>query len=89
MEIESSSEEGDFSKQQKGSSKGRGKKTTKATASKASAKNDATTEETGSSGKRQSLAVEQKYQKMTQREHIIKRPDTYSRYGHVIFIFSW
>ena len=29
-------------------------------------------------GKRRSLAVEEKYQKMTQREHIIKRPDTYS-----------
>ena len=28
--------------------------------------------------KRRSLAVEEKYQKMTQREHIIRRPDTYS-----------
>lgn len=36
---------------------------------------DATSSTTG---KRRSLAIEEKYQKMTQREHIIKRPDTYS-----------
>lgn len=40
---------------------------------------DATTEtSTEQPQKRRSLAVEEKYQKMTQREHIIKRPDTYS-----------
>ena len=42
--------------------------------------------EQGSSttGKRRSLAVEEKYQKMTQREHIIKRPDTYSKWAMVL-----
>ena len=41
-------------------------------------------------GKRRSLAVEEKYQKMTQREHIIKRPDTYSMWNTVLVSFiSW
>ena len=39
-------------------------------------------------GKRRSLAVEEKYQKMTQREHIIKRPDTYSKWYLVLVSFS-
>ena len=42
---------------------------------------DATTETSEKQPqKRRSLAVEEKYQKMTQREHIIKRPDTYSNF---------
>ena len=39
--------------------------------------------------KRRSLAVEEKYQKMTQREHIIKRPDTYSKLYFFCLMFSW
>ena len=40
-------------------------------------------------GKRRSLAVEEKYQKMTQREHIIKRPDTYSMSYYDFVTLSW
>ena len=39
--------------------------------------------------KRRSLAVEEKYQKMTQREHIIKRPDTYSMICRLYLMCSW
>ena len=51
----------------------------KTTGKEAAPTGDATAETpTEQPQKRRSLAVEEKYQKMTQREHIIKRPDTYS-----------
>jgi len=43
----------------------------------------------GQPEKRRSLAVEEKYQKMTQREHIIKRPDTYSMMCRFCLLCSW
>lgn len=58
--------------------KGKGaKKSSAATKGRKTA--PAETESLSPPAKRRSLAVEEKYQKMTQREHIIKRPDTYSR----------
>lgn len=57
--------------------KGKGAKKSSAT-TKGRKKAPAEAESLSPPAKRRSLAVEEKYQKMTQREHIIKRPDTYS-----------
>lgn len=59
--------------------KGKGEKKTSA-ATKGRKKTAEEVETLSPPAKRRSLAVEEKYQKMTQREHIIKRPDTYSRH---------
>lgn len=42
--------------------------------------NDSMTFEKGSGERRKSLTVEEKYQKLDQREHVLKRPDMYSNY---------
>ena len=65
----------------KGKGRGKGKSAggTKAASEEAPNTNAASESQVGKTEKRRSLAVEEKYQKMTQREHIIKRPDTYSR----------
>ena len=39
--------------------------------------------------KRKSIAVEDKYKKMEQKEHILKRPDTYSRFSYDISLGNW
>ena len=46
--------------------------------------NDSMTFERGSGKGRKSLTVEEKYQKLDQREHVLKRPDMYS-----IFLFCY
>ena len=74
-------EEGEEIPQKKGSAKGRGKKSSKnnkGTVDGTIAATPESIDDSKPSGKRKSISVEQKYQKMTQREHIIKRPDTYS-----------
>lgn len=63
----------------KGRAKGKNAGGGKAANEEAPTTNAASESKDGKTEKRRSLAVEEKYQKMTQREHIIKRPDTYSR----------
>ena len=68
--------------------KGKGGKKTGATA-KGRKKTPEEAEALSPPAKRRSLAVEEKYQKMTQREHIIKRPDTYSWDSQFLPPCSW
>ena len=79
MDAEDSFDEEVVNASNKGKGKGKGKKTTENSTNKGDSPS-ANTSESTTTEKRKSLAIEQKYQKMTQREHIIKRPDTYSRF---------
>ena len=72
MEVEDSFDEEVMNASNKGKGKGKGKKTTDNSTNKGDSPAPNTSENT-TTGKRKSLAIEQKYQKMTQREHIIKR----------------
>ena len=86
MEVEDSFDEEVMNASNKGKGKGKGKKTTDNSTNKGDSPAPNTSENT-TTGKRKSLAIEQKYQKMTQREHIIKRPDTYSIF-YIIYLYS-
>ena len=68
--------------------KGKGGKKTGA-AAKGRKKTPEEAEALSPPAKRRSLAVEEKYQKMTQREHIIRRPDTYSWDSQFLPPCSW
>ena len=85
-------EEGEEITQKKGTAKGQGKKSSKNNKTVVDNKSAATSDNNDSadpSERRKSISVEQKYQKMTQREHIIKRPDTYSYYHCLQLMYSW
>ena len=86
MEVEDSFDEEVMNASNKGKGKGKGKKTTDNSTNKGDSPAPNTSENT-TTEKRKSLAIEQKYQKMTQREHIIKRPDTYSIF-YIIYLYS-
>ena len=86
MDVEDSFDEEVMNASNKGKGKGKGKKTTDNSTNKGDSPAPNTSENT-TTGKRKSLAIEQKYQKMTQREHIIKRPDTYSIF-YIIYLYS-
>ena len=86
MEVEDSFDEEVMNASNKGKGKGKGKKTTDNSTNKGDSPS-ANTSESTTTEKRKSLAIEQKYQKMTQREHIIKRPDTYSIF-YIIYLYS-
>lgn len=88
MRIESFVDDDDDMLNKKGSRKGKGKKAAKDNKKDDSVNATVSGSTSGSNSeppaKRRSLAVEEKYQKMTQREHIIKRPDTYSNNCFVV-----
>ena len=47
--------------------------------------NSRTSDKTASQ-RRKSLTVEEKYQKLDPREHVLKRPDMYSSFSFVVYI---